>query len=133
MRLDRAGEEHVRELMQGAELARDQLPYTEEFDRLKQGFYMRTFKKVSDAEFWLILARVGKKGGVRGKATQDHAPELSDDQKATLLKRLPVAIGETDSLPYTERMSRLVKGFNAAVNLSLSEREVWLAVLDLRK
>ena len=131
--LDSAGEEHVRELLDDTELARDQLPYTEEFDGLKEGFYDRTFKKLSDAEFWQILLRIGKQGGVRGKKTRDHAPELSEDQKQALRRLLPVELGKTDSLPYTDRMTRLVASFNRATGLDLTERDVWLAVLALRK
>jgi hypothetical protein len=133
MRLDRAGEEHVRDLLNDTELPRDQIPYTEEFGRLKEDFRMRTFKKLSDSEFWLVLAKVGKKGGVKGKVTRDHAPHLSDEHKELLQRRLPVPLGETDSLPYTEKMARLVKGFNMITELDLSEREVWLAVLSIRK
>lgn len=133
VRLDRMGEEHVRELLESTELARDQLPYTEEFDRLKDEFYRRTFKKVSDEEFWLILAKIGKKGGVRGKTTRDYAPELSEGEKEALLRLLPVDLGKTDSLAYTDQMQRLVADFNRAAGLELSERDVWLAMLALRK
>jgi len=133
MRLDRASEEHVRELLDDTELPRDQLPYTEEFDRLKEAFYDRTFKKLSDSEFWQILARIGKQGGVRGKKTRDSAPGLSEEQKELLLRKLPVPIGQTDGLPYTDKMTKLVAGFNGATGLDLSDRDVWLGVLALRK
>lgn len=133
MRLDRAGEDHIRELLQGSELPRDQIPYTDEFYRLKEAFYDRTLKKPSDVEFWLALAKIGKQGGVSGKKTSESAPKLTAEQKAILLRKLPVPVGETDSLPYTDKMRYLVTGFNKAAGLGLTERQVWLAVLGLRK
>jgi len=131
--LDRAGEEHIRDLLNETELARDQLPYSDEFGRLKECFYDRALKKLTDSEFWEVVARVGKQGGVRGKKTKDNAPELSDEQKASLRKLLPMPLGQTDSLPYTDKMKSLVERFNKTFGLSLGEREVWLAVLGLRK
>jgi hypothetical protein len=133
VRLDRAGEEHIRDLLNDTELARDQLPYSDEFVRLKADFYKRTFKDISDSEFWIAVARVGKRGGVRGKHTRDHAPELTEAQQQSLENLLPVALGETDSLPYTPKMSGLVVRFNKATGMKLTEREAWLAILHMRK
>ena len=70
--LDHAGEEHIRDLLKSASVARDLLPYTEEFQNLKTAFEERTFIKLSDAEFWTALVNVAKKGGIAGKASVVH-------------------------------------------------------------
>lgn len=131
--LSRAHEEHIRELLQAAGMARDLLPYTPEFDSLKGDFYLRAFRKMSDAEFWRAVVNVAKKGGVRGKRSSIRAPSLTQEQRETLRRLLPVPIGERDKLPYGDKFPKFVRGFNSETGLALTEREVWLAVLHEAK
>ncbi|MBN2296202.1 MAG: hypothetical protein JXM70_27475 [Pirellulales bacterium] len=129
---DKATQEHIRELLQAVEVARDSLPYTEEFDKLKTDFYDRTFKKLSDSELWLAILSVSKKGGIKGKK-KTQSPLISDDFKESLLKMLPVPIGQIDNLPYTEKLEKFTCRFNAVTQAKLSIRDVWLILLTLRK
>jgi len=127
--LSAAHDEHIKELLQDCEFARDQLPYSEDFVQLKRAFWLRSFRKLSDHEFWLAIVRVAKKGGISGKPRGDIAPELTEEQRDTLIKMLPVTPGQRDQLPYSERFSRLVARYNTITGLDLSSREIWLAVL----
>jgi hypothetical protein len=56
--------EFVKNLIEKATHTRDALPYTDEFESLKQRYQRRFERSVSDAAFWQIIARVGKRGGL---------------------------------------------------------------------
>jgi hypothetical protein len=114
-------------------VARDSLPYTEEFARLKDGFFSRSFRQLSDQEFWTALVGVAKKGGVRGKPKGEPGPDLTEEQRIALLRLLPVPIGERDRLPYSDSFARFVERFNKAMSLQLTPREVWQAILRSAK
>ena len=131
--LSRAHEEHIRDLLNKASVARDCLPYTEEFTKLKEEYFDRTFRKITDSEFWNACVTVAKKGGITGKDRVKITPSLNEDQIQILLRLLPVAIGERDRLPYTDRFSNMVKKFNTLSGLNLTEREVWLVILSQAK
>jgi hypothetical protein len=131
--LSNAHHEHIADLLKESEFPRDAIPYTDEFERLKEAFYDRTFKKLTDSEFWIALVRVAKKGGIRGKAAHADAPKLTEEQRERLIKPMPVPLGERDKLPYTERFERMVRLFNGNTGLTLSQREVWLAILAIAK
>ena len=131
--LSKAHEEHIRDLLKATSFPRDALPYTDEFRRLKQEFYDRTFRKLTDEEFWTDCVNVAKKGGIRGKEKCKDAPELNKAETDALLAMLPVPLGQRDRLPYTMRFERLVARFNAFSGRTLSEREIWLAILNAAK
>jgi len=131
--LGRAHEEHVRDLLREATVARDSLPYTDEFSTLREEFYLRTFKRLSDSEFWTVLVNVAKKGGVRGKKPKETAPPLKPEDQATLCDLLPMQIGQRDQLPYTEKFDALHVRFCELTGMSLDKHQLWLAVLHLAK
>ena len=133
LELSRAHEDHLHELLVSAPVARDLLPYSEEFAHLKEEFWSRSFKKMTDSEFWTALVSVAKKGGIRGKSKRLSAPNLINEQNNLLLSVLPVPLGQRDRLPYSQAFSEAVKRFNRLANTDLNEREVWLAILRLAK
>lgn len=109
------------------------IPYTEDFAKLKQEFYNRSFRDLSDSEFWTVVVNVAKKGGVRGKTRDSGAPALAEQHQDILEDLIPFPIGQRDRLPYTEAFDRLVKRFNQTTNLDLTHREIWLSILKLAK
>ena len=131
--LSRAHEDHIGDLLRECKLARDALPYTEEFSKLKEAFWDRSFKKLSDAEFWQAIANVAKKGGIRGKAKVHETPQLTDEQREMLRNLLRGSLGQRDRLPYTDRFEKMVSRFNGISGLSLIPRQVWLAILNIAK
>lgn len=131
--LSRAHEEQIRALLKACPLARDEIPYSGEFERLRSDFWDRSFRKMTDNEFWQAVLTVAKQGGIRGKKAGQSAPSLSPDQERSLRACLPVPIGERDRLPYTQAFDTMLKRFNAATGLALTEKNLWLAVLRLAK
>jgi catechol 2,3-dioxygenase-like lactoylglutathione lyase family enzyme len=114
----------------------DDLPYTPHFESLYTG-YIEPLNdpKPTRSEVWRHLLNLRKKKGILpklGKA-RSAAPELTDEQRATLETLLGEDIGRRDRLPYTERFHEIVDKFNATLPRPLSPHLVWRAVATLAK
>ena len=104
----------VKQLLATATLPRDALPYTEEFGRLKQRFEEASGRSIKDADFWRILARVGKRGGLAQKGARKTAPRvraLTIEEQLEIFRLMPYGLGIRDTLPYTPEFDRLHKQF----------------------
>jgi predicted AAA+ superfamily ATPase len=120
--------EVVRQLLEEAELSRDQLPYTDEFARLKREFETRLRRRVTESEFWRLLVRVGKRGGLarpKSEIQKVPAPKLTTEEQLEMLRLLLDGIGTRDQLPYTERFDILHRRFNRLIRANLDQREFW--------
>lgn len=118
----------LRQLLAGATLPRDALPYTDEFQKLKRHFTKRTKRVFDDVDFWRILARVGKRGGLARKANRKQAPSaptLTDEQQLEILRLMPEGIGSRDGLPYTAEFDRLHRQFSKLTGKKLTQWEFW--------
>jgi len=128
--------EGVQPLLGEAVLSRDQLPYTDEFARLKKKYETRLRRQVTDSQFWRSLVRVGKRGGLaRGKSrkTKVPSPTLTTEQKLELLRLLPDGIGSRDQLPYTDEFDHLHRQFSRLTRTDFDEREFWRVVSRVGK
>lgn len=59
--------ELLRLLYQGSSLSRDDLPYTEEFDRLHREFQEQSGRSLTAHDFWRAISSLGKTGGLSRK------------------------------------------------------------------
>ena len=125
----------VRELLRTAESARDALPYSAEFTRLKGAFSEQIGERVRDNDFWRLLTRVGKQGGLSGATRKKLAapPSLTRDQELELLRLFPDGIGSRDSLPYTPRFDELHARFRRLTLLPISKHDFWRVVSNIAK
>lgn len=121
--------------MQRARFGLDQLPYTDEFDRLKVRFERAVRREVSNSQFWRILKRVGKRGGLsrKGKRVKVDSPPLSREQQLEIIRLLPDGTGSRDQLPYTSEFDRIHRQFNRHTKLNLDKREFWRVVSRVGK
>jgi predicted AAA+ superfamily ATPase len=118
----------VRQLLEDAVHSRDQLPYTDEFADLKERYEREFARTITDSDFWRLLTRTGKKGGLaRGRSGQKRvsAPKLSTSQQLELLRLFPDGIGSRDQLPYTGEFDELHRRFSRLTGLKLDKREFW--------
>ncbi len=125
----------VRELLKNAVHSRDQLPYTDEFVELKKR-YEGQFSRISNSEFWGLLTKIGKKGGLaRDKSVQRRvtAPRISTEQQLELLRLFPDGIGSRDQLPYTSEFDELHRRFTRLTGLKLDKREFWRVLSRVAK
>jgi predicted AAA+ superfamily ATPase len=126
----------IRQLLHEADLSRDQLPYTDEFARLKKKYEAQLHKRVTDSEFWRSLVRVGKRGGLARKKSKQKrvpAPKLPTEQQLELLRLFPDGIGNRDQLPYTEEFDGLHRQFSKLTRTTLSKHEFWRALSGVAK
>ena len=126
----------VRQLLREAELSRDQLPYTEEFVRLKRQYEAILHQRVTNSQLWRSLLHVGKRGGLaRGKSrkTKVKSPKLTTEQQLELLRLLPDGIGSRDQLPYTDEFVHLHRRFSRLTRTNFDKREFWRVVSRVGK
>lgn len=57
----------IADLYAGSSLSRDDLPYTDEFNRIHTAFCEQSGRKLSQHDFWRALASIGKGAGLRRK------------------------------------------------------------------
>lgn len=125
----------VRELLRTAECSRDGLPYTPEFSRLMKGYVEQTGERINDSDFWRLLARVGKQGGLSGSHQKKRTakPTLTREQELELLRLFPDGIGSRDSLPYSARFDELHQRFCRLTTMQISKSDFWRAVSNIAK
>ncbi len=117
-------------------MPRDSLPYTTTFDSLKEEYESQRGEKIGDHEFWLLLNKIGKFGGLsapgkRKKGTK--APHLSSNEQLEILRQLRDWIGNRDHLPYTAKFEDIHRQFAKLTGRKLSKHEFWRALSNEAK
>ncbi len=126
----------LKQLLRDSEYSRDALPYSDEFTRLKKEYSRKLNRRVSDADFWHLLTRVGKRGGLGGRKRrrQGDPIALTTEQQLELLRLMPDGIGNRDRLPYTDEFDELHRRFNRWMKgAKLTKHEFWRALARVGK
>lgn len=121
----------VQSLLSDSETPRDSLPYTDEFKRLKKAFESERGETVRAHDFWMLLSKIGKQGGLatggpRKKGSK--APKLSENEQFEILRLLPDGIGTRDHLPYSLKFDEMHRRFSEYTGRQLSKHEFWRAL-----
>ena len=125
----------VRELLKNAS-PRDRLPYSPEFKDLKSHFVAHLDQSITDNEFWTLLAREAKKGGLGKTQRQKRSTvevALSHDEQLEVLRLFPDGIGGRDRLPYTPQFDELHRRFRWLTQRTLSKHQFWRAMTNVAK
>src|SRR5947209_2345761 len=123
LKLSAIDQEHLQELYDAAGIARDELPYTEAFESIWQGFQDRTFKNASRDQLYAALLKYTRSSTNASKPSE--AVPLTEDQKK-LLKVISSRHSTGGKiLPYTDAFNSALREFNAQAGASLSEFEFW--------
>jgi hypothetical protein len=128
LKLNSIEQEHLQELYDSAGIARDELPYSEKFDEIWQGFQDRTFKNAEREQvFGAILKYVrSSSNSASGKAIES---KLNDDQLKQLKLLLPRHAKGGKVLPYSDEFEAVRKEFGKhAGGIELTELEFWQAM-----
>lgn len=127
LKLNAIDQEHLQELYNAGGVARDELPYTEQFEQLWQGFQDRTFKNADREQlFSAIVKYVRSSGNAAGKvASTDFNEDQIKQVKAVLSKHL---VGGKIP-PYSEAFEAARAEFNKAAGTDLNEQAFWHAIL----
>ena len=127
LKLNSIEQEHLQELYDAAGVARDELPYSEQFDQLVQGFQDRTFKNAEKEQvFGAILKYVrSSSNSASGVAIES---KLSDDQLKQLKTLLPRHARGGKILPYSDEFEAARKEFSKLSGVELNDQEFWQAM-----
>jgi len=125
----------IQKLLSESSVPRDALPYTEEFEHLRKSYQRSMRTRISDQEFWILLAKIGKYGKL-SKGERKTAPRtrsLTKSQQLEVLRLFPEGIGSRDSLPYTPELDSLHRQFSAWTKTRFTKHEFWRAVSRVAK
>ena len=127
LKLNSIEQEHLQELYDAAGVARDELPYSEQFDQIWQGFQDRTFKNAEREQiFGAILKYVrSSRNSASGKVLET---KLNDDQLKQLKTILPRHAKGGKVLPYSDEFDAAKKELTKLSGVDLSDMEFWQAM-----
>ncbi len=126
LKLNAIEQEHLQELYDAAAVARDELPYSDKFEELWQGFQDRTFKNAEREQVFGAILKYTRSSG-NAATDQSENNRLTEDQSKQL-KVLLVRAGKTGKLlPYSDEFESLRKEFNKISKGELNEKEFWQA------
>lgn len=130
LKLNSIDQEHLQELYNAAGVARDELPYTEAFDNMVQGFQDRTFKNADKEQVFAAIIKYVRSSS--NAATQLPPGIINDDQ----IKQLKAVVSRHavggKVMPYSDEFNAARTEFSKMSGSELSEHEFWQAIIRLQ-
>jgi len=127
LKLSSIDQEHLQELYDQSGVARDELPFTEAFDVLCQGFQDRTFKNAHPEQIFAALIKYVRSSG---NAAKEQPPAvLNEDQLKQLKIVLPRHTRSGKIMPYSDEFDAVLKEFNKLAGLELTQQEFWRSMM----
>ena len=128
LKLNSIEQEHLQELYDAAGVARDELPYSPQFEEIWQGFQDRTFKNAEREQvFGAILKYVRSSSNTASGNVIES--KLSDDQLKQLKMLIPRHAKGGKILPYSDEFEAVRKEFSKLSGTELPEGEFWQAII----
>lgn len=127
LKLSEIDREHLQELYDSAGIPRDQLPYTEKYDEIWQGFQDRTFKNADREQIYGALLKYTRTGAKNPSSLPDST--LNPDQLKQLRGLLSRHAKGGKVLPYSDEFTKAKEEFSKHSGTSLEDAGFWLAVL----
>jgi len=126
LKLNGIEQEHLQELYDAAGIGRDELPYSQQFEKLCQDFQDRTFKNADPEQVYgALLKYVRSSTCASGKA---EVPRLQPDDVKQLRLVLKKHGRAGKVLPYSYEFEASLKEFNGATGKELSARQFWMSI-----
>ena len=127
LKLNAIEQEHLQELYDAAGVARDELPYSDKFGELCEGFQDRTFKNAEPEQvFGAILKYV--RSSSNAASGDVVTSRLSEEQIKQLKSLLPRHARGGKLLPYSDEFEAARKEFAKLSGVELSGQEFWQAM-----
>ena len=127
LKLSGIDQEHLQELYNETGVARDELPYTESFDRICQGFQDRTFKNAHPEQLYAALLKYVRSS--TNSAGETPAVTLTEEQLKSLKGLLPRHSKGGKVLPYSDEFEAAQKEFNKLAKTELITGDFWRAII----
>jgi len=129
LKLNSIDQEHLQELYDASGVARDELPYTDKFEELWQGFQDRTFKNADREQLFAAMLKYTRSS--RNPSAELPAGVIDDEQIKTLKVVLSRHARGGKLLPFSDEFNSARTEFTKLSGKELSERDFWLALLRL--
>ena len=127
LKLSSIDQEHLQELYNDTGVGRDDLPYSESFDRFCQGFQDRTFKNAHQEQIYAAIIKYVRSSG---HAAREQAGAGLDPDQTKQLKSVLSRHGKGGKvLPYSDEFESAMKEFNKVAGVALTEVEFWRAIM----
>lgn len=127
LKLNSIDQEHLQELYNESTVARDELPYSEAFDKICQGFQDRTFKNAHPEQLYAALIKYVRSSTNSAGVVADVA--LSDEQLKVLKGLIPRHSRGGKILPYSDEFEAVQKEFNKHAGTQLETGDFWRAII----
>ena len=127
LKLNSIDQEHLQELYNATGVARDELPYTQQFEDLWQGFQDRTFKNADREQVFAAIIKYVRSSS--NAAGQVEASTITDEQVKQLKAILSRHLVGGKIMPYSDSFEAARAEFNKAAGTDLNEQAFWRAIL----
>jgi len=128
LKLSAIDQEHLQELYDAAGVARDELPYTDSYEQVWQGFQDRTFKNAEREQLYGALLKYVRSSSNSAKNSPENI--LTDEQVKQLKGLLPRHSRSGKILPYSEEFDLVLKEFNKLAGTNLTGRAFWEGIIQ---
>lgn len=128
IKLSAIDQEHLQELYDSIGIARDELPYTEGFEKLHAEFQDRTFKNAEREQLFVAMCKhVRSSTNAAGKPSEDFGGLTEDELKA--LKPIVSKHSKAGKLlPYSDEIESARKEFCKTCGKELDAGQFWRAM-----
>lgn len=127
LKLSGIDQEHLQELYDSTGIARDALPYSDQYESLCVGFQDRTFKNAHPEQLYAALLKYVRSS--TNAAGEPAETSLSEEQLKQLKGFLPRFAKGGKILPYSDEFESAMKEFNKITGLQLTPGELWRAAI----
>ena len=127
LKLNSIDTEHLQELYNSSGIARDELPYTDAYEELWQGFQDRTFKNAEREQLFGAMLKYIRSSA--NASNQVAETKLSEDQMKVLKQTATRHAKGGKLLPYSDEMAMALREFNKVAQVELTPAEFWHSVV----
>jgi hypothetical protein len=128
IKLSAIDQEHLQELYDSTGVARDELPYTEAFDKLHANFQDRTFKNAEKEQLFVSMCKHVRSSTVAACKPPENFGELTDDELKTLKPIVSKHSKGGKLLPYSDEIEQARKEFCKVTGKELDGGQFWRAM-----
>jgi hypothetical protein len=126
LKLNAIEQEHLQELYDAAGVARDELPYTKQFENLCRDFQDRTFKNADPEQVFAAILKYVRSSTCAAGETEAASLDAEQAKKLKEVLRRHAKAGRV--LPYSSEFEAALKEFNSLAGTQLADRGFWLSI-----
>jgi hypothetical protein len=127
LKLNAIEQEHLQELYDAAGVSRDELPYSDQFNKLVQDFHDRTFKHAEHEQVFAALLKYVRSSTVSATDIGNHT---LDPEQVKTLKAVLKRHGKSGKLvPHSSEFEAAHKEFGQLTKTQLAPRDFWLSII----